>query len=143
MQFAATELIDDFAEWIEAETEYNVDIIKKNPPEVVFCDVDEIIEYEDTEITVPSDLRAAYDLPANRIFLVQPWDATDIENQSAFLHELVHAVQLGSRNWPCIQAPEWEAYSLQDLWLRQNGISKSFDWMQIYFLSRCPRDHHP
>lgn len=143
LQRAAADLMPHFTDWIETETDYDVDIIKNSPPEVVFCDIGETIEYEDKDFEVPSDLRAAYDLPANRIFLVQPWVATNIEDQSALLHELIHAVQLSGRYWPCIQAPEWEAYRLQDLWLRQNGISDTFDWMLIYFLSRCPRDHHP
>lgn len=99
--------------------------------------------YEGAQVLVDQELRAAYDLPGNRVFLAQPWDAAAAPDQSVLMHELIHALQLHNRDWECLQAPEWEAYELQDAWLAAQGVPSGFDWLHVYFLSRCPRDHHP
>jgi hypothetical protein len=59
------------------------------------------------------------------------------------LHELIHHVQLANRDYECLEQPEWEAYQLQEAFLAEHGIASGFDWLQIYFLSQCPRDIHP
>lgn len=101
------------------------------------------MNYEETRVLVDEHLRAVYDWPHQRVLIVAPWDAENPRDVSVLLHELVHHVQLADRAWPRLQAPEWEAYTLQERWLEERGIESGFDWLQIYFLSRCPRDIHP
>ena len=54
------------------------------------------------------------------------------------LHELIHDVQLANREWPCVGAPELEAYMLQAEYLGAYGIDPGFDWRSIFLLSLCP-----
>jgi Domain of unknown function (DUF6647) len=137
------EVVRDLIEWIGQNTNYDIERSLTNPPSVSFCDTGETIEYEAMEIVVDAQLRAAYDAKIRHVFLVRPWDASDTMDQSRLLHELIHDVQYLNRGWNCLQEPEWEAYKLQEMWLAQNGLDANFDWLQIFFASRCPRDIHP
>ncbi|MGC9420582.1 MAG: DUF6647 family protein [Rhodovulum sp.] len=136
-------LVDALLVWIGAATGYDVAPSRAAPPEIAFCATGDWIDYEDSKVLVDEHLRAVYDWPGRRVLLVAPWDADDLRDRSILLHELIHQVQLANRDWPCLQAPEWEAYKLQERWLNEHGIDPEFDWLQIYFLSRCPRDIHP
>ena len=136
-------LIRGLIEWIGRNTSYDIERSLANPPSISFCDTGETIEYEAMEIVVDAQLRAAYDAKIRHVFLVRPWDASDTMDQSRLLHELIHDVQYLNRGWNCLQEPEWETYKLQEMWLAQNGLDANFDWLQIFFASRCPRDIHP
>lgn len=136
-------LIDSLLDWVELNTQYDVSQTMSDPPVVDFCKVGELIEYEDRQVIVDTHLNAAYDSQRRRINIVGQWSPDNIRDQSILLHELVHDVQLQNREWYCLQQPEWEAYQLQDAWLQEQGVDSGFDWLYIYFLSRCPRDHHP
>lgn len=92
---------------------------------------------------MPIPTNRAYDRPNHRIVLVRPWDPANPRDRSVLLHELVHAVQLANRAYECLQLPEWEAYKLQPDYLDQLGPEAGLDWLQICFLSQCPRDIHP
>jgi hypothetical protein len=131
-------LLDDLVGWIALHTMYDVGATWRDPPEIVFCAVGEIIAYEGRDLLVDPALRAAYDLPARRIHLVEPWSADGLVDRSILLHELIHDVQLLNRDWDCLAAPEWEAYRLQDLWLQEQGVILPFDWPAIRRLSQCP-----
>ena len=139
----APEVMADLVRWIGAATEYDVSATLAALPEVSFCIHGETIDYAGERVTVEEDVLAAFDDSARRIFLVRPWSAEDPRDVSRLLHELIHDVQLANRYWECPQAPEWEAYKLQDKWLAERGIASGFDWLEIYFLARCPRDIHP
>ncbi len=130
--------LDGLIGWIALKTDYDLSVVYSHPPEIVFCQVGEIVDYEAEGLIVDEVLAAAYDLSRRRIYLVQPWTAEEPFDLSVLLHELIHAVQLDNRDWPCPGAPEWEAYRLQSLWLRERGIAVKFDWSAIYKLSRCP-----
>ena len=130
--------VDALIGWIAMKTDYDLSAVYRDPPEIVFCHVGEIVDYEDDGLLVDDVLNAAYDLSRRRIYLVLPWSPDDPVDRSALLHELVHAVQLDNRDWPCPGAPEWEAYGLQASWLREQGVATGFDWAAIYRLSRCP-----
>jgi hypothetical protein len=136
-------LVRELTLWIAAETGYDVTRTLDDPPEIVFCDPGERVPYEDDTILVEQDLEGAYDLPARRIYLVAPWTPDAVRDQAVLLHELIHDVQFSAREWECITAPEWEAYQLTAKWLAAHRVEPGFDWLQIYFLSRCPRDIHP
>lgn len=136
-------LVQDLLDWIGSATAYDVDDSRAAPPKIGFCHSGDWVDYENTRVLVEEHLRAVYDWPNRRVLLVAPWDATDPRDVSILLHELIHHVQLTNRSWDCLQAPEWEAYKLQDRWLAESGIESGFDCLQIYFMSRCPRDIHP
>lgn len=136
-------LVRDMVMWIGTETDYDTSSVLNDPPDVSLCAVGERIAFEGEEVIVDRIVRAAYDAEADLIYLVAPWDPADLMDQAALLHELVHAVQLANRGWPCLQAPEWEAYRLTETWLKARGVDPGFDWLVIYFMSLCPRDHHP
>lgn len=127
--------------WIEAHSPYaNNDL---SPPEILICRAGEVIAYESRSVIVSRQLRAAYDVANDRIFLVAPWSVDDPRDLSSLVHELVHHFQFDARKWRCPQATEPEAYRLQQLWLAEHGIDAGFDWIQIHVKARCPNDAHP
>ena len=134
------DLVIDLLGWIAASTNY--DTISE-PPEITFSQIGDTIPYESGTAVISDTLHGAYDWLNRRIILVQPWDPADTRDLSDLLHELAHHVQLTNRSYECLQAPEWEAYKLQEAYLTENGIASGFDWLQIYFMSKCPRDIHP
>jgi hypothetical protein len=136
---AITALID----WIDRHTDYDVTETRTDAPEVVFAWSGAQIPYEHGEITVGPSLRAAYDEEHRRIHLVRPWKVAFLRDRSTLLHELIHDVQSRNRSWPCAAKSEWEAYKLQAAWLAEHGVDAGFNWLQIFFLSRCRRDIHP
>jgi hypothetical protein len=133
-------LLDALVGWIALHTMYDVRTTWTDPPAIVFCAPGETIPYEGRDLLVDPALRAAYDLPARRIHLVEPWSADSLIDRSILLHELIHDVQLLNRDWDCLGAPEWEAYRLQDLWLQEQGVILPFDWPSIRRLSQCPEE---
>jgi len=137
------DVVRGLLEWIGGATDYDIGPSLAAPPEIGFCRVGEWVEYEDNRFLVEEDLRAVYDWPNRRVLIVAPWDPADKRDLSILLHELVHHVQMQTRDWECLQASEWQAYKLQERWLAEQGIDAGFDWLHIYFLSRCPRDIHP
>ncbi|MDJ1016080.1 MAG: hypothetical protein QNJ35_06170 [Paracoccaceae bacterium] len=124
--------------WIALHTDYDLRSAYSDPPAIEFCEIGDLIEYEAEELLVDEILSAAYDPSRRRVYLVRPWTKEKPEDLSVLLHELIHAVQLDNRDWPCPGAPEWEAYSLQALWLQEHGIMPNFDWRAIFRLSQCP-----
>ncbi|SMX22988.1 DUF6647 family protein [Boseongicola aestuarii] len=132
--------LDTLIGWIALKTDYDLSSVYHDPPEIVFCEVGDVVDYETDGLLVDELLAAAYDLSRRRINLVRPWAADDPYDLSVLLHEVIHAVQLDNRKWPCLGAPEWEAYALQSLWLAEHGIVPDFDWDFIYMISLCPTD---
>ena len=137
------QVFDDLIGWLAIHTAYDLKLTYQLPPSVSFCVVGEIIAYEDHELIVEKELRAAFDYPHRRIFLVRPWSKDDLFDLSVLLHELIHDVQLHNRDWECAGAPELEAYRLQDKWLRSHGIAHAFDWKVILHLSKCSGENAP
>lgn len=133
-------VVAELVGWIARNTMYDMRTTWRDPPEIVFCSVGETIDYEGRDLLVDPALRAAYDLPARRIHLVEPWSADNLVDRSILLHELIHDAQLRDRDWDCLAAPEWEAYRLQDQWLQEQGVILPFDWPAIRRLSHCPDD---
>jgi hypothetical protein len=131
-------LYADLVGWIALNTSYDVSQTWYDPPEIVFCSVGDVVNYEGRDLLVDRALRAVYDLPDRRITIALPWSPDGLFDRSLLLHELIHDVQHQNREWDCIGEPEWEAYRLQDKWLQENGAFLPFDWSMIRRLSNCP-----
>lgn len=136
-------LIDDLSTWIAGHSDLRTDRLRAVVPDIIFCAPHDHVAYDDGELIVEDDMLAAYDLAARRIYLVEPWQASDPRAVSTLLHELVHAAQFDSREWECAQATEWQAYQLQAAWLAEHGIETEYDWAAIALRSLCPSEVHP
>ena len=139
-EFVNRGLITELIGWIAISTMYDVSATYSSPPEILFCDVGEIIAYESDDLLVDALLGAVYDRSRQQIHLVRPWSPDDPFDVSVLLHELIHDVQLNNRDWPCVGAPEFEAYWLQDKWLSEHGKRLDLSWRYVRELSECPVD---
>jgi hypothetical protein len=135
--------VGQLLDWIAVKTDYDIERVRIEPPAIESCATGAVIDYAHEATIVDAGIHGLYDFESRHIYLIEPWDYDDLRDRSVLLHELVHAVQLDNREWDCIGAPEWEAYKLQEAWLAEHGLEADFDWLQIYFQSRCPRDVHP
>ena len=140
-------LITELIGWIEENSDYDTSFLQSRPPAIEFCECGETIQYEDKTVHVQEHLKGLYDKQNYKIILVRPWDSAKPYDVSILLHELIHFVQYNSQEWACWPKTEWEAYKLQEAWLQERGYEPEFNWLQIYFLSRCPirdpSDIHP
>jgi len=136
-------LIDDLLDWIAASTSYDVSKARWNKPSVSFCKFGDHLDLEHKDFVVETEFRGLYDKARRHIYLVAPWSSDDPVNVGTLLHELIHDVQLLNRAWPCWGRAEWQAYKLQEKWLKMRGVDPQFSWMRIFLITRCPRDVHP
>lgn len=137
-------LVVNLLTWIGENGDYSVAPFLSALPEISFCNRNEEIVYENRSIIMHEPVSGVYDFNENKIVLVKPWSSQNPENVGTLLHELVHFVQYSSKEWVCWHETEWEAYKLQENWLKQNGIDPEFNWTEIFLLSRCSRrDIHP
>ncbi|NBX74834.1 MAG: hypothetical protein EBZ69_05760 [Alphaproteobacteria bacterium] len=68
-----------------------------------------------------ADARALY-IPGSVILGDDDWSHTDPTKLSLLVHELVHHVQMfNKRKYACNDAKEYEAYIIQNEWLKANG----------------------
>jgi hypothetical protein len=66
------------------------------------------------------------------------WDPESIVAKSYLVHELVHHAQLFSgKDYPCPEAKEREAYTLQNKWLVEHGEEPLVDEGWIDNMSQC------
>lgn len=131
------QLFDEIIAWIAINTSYDVAQAYNDPPTISFCEIGDVIDYEQSDLLVDAALLAAFDRGRRHIFLTHPWSPVNLFDQSVLLHELIHDVQLQNRTWECVGAPESEAYLLQDKWLVEHGVRHPFDWQMIRLLSQC------
>lgn len=67
------------------------------------------------------------------------FDSEDYASQSLLIHELVHYAQSFKQSgWPCPQAKETEAYTLQNKWLEEQGHSPFVTVSWINRMAACP-----
>lgn len=135
--------VGQLLDWIEQQTDYDASKARSDPPAIVTCATGDVIDYAHEATIVDQGIHGLYDFDQRRIYLIEPWEYDNLLDRSVLLHELFHAVQLDNREWDCVGAPEWEAYKLQEAWLAEHGLEADFDWIEIYFWSRCPKDIHP
>jgi hypothetical protein len=80
---------------------------------------------------------AAY-IPGQIIINNIIWDPQSLVSQSYLVHELVHHAQLlGGKVYPCSEAKEREAYTLQNKWLVEHGESPIVSEGWIDNISEC------
>jgi len=80
---------------------------------------------------------AAY-IPGQIIINNIIWDPGSTVSKSYLVHELVHHAQLFSgKTYPCPEAKEREAYTLQNKWLLEHGESPIVDEDWIANISEC------
>lgn len=88
-----------------------------------------------------ADARAMY-IPGMVILDNEAWDADDPVQISLLVHELVHHAQLFSkRKYACPDAKEYEAYTLQNKWLEDQGERPFASQAWIDEMTRCDRDN--
>lgn len=144
MLVADRSLISKLLTWIDVHTDYDVSQSRRHHPQITFFARGDSITYEGNTITIPKRLRGLYDKQQYKIILVKPWQASVHYDVSTLLHELVHVVQYQNKNWLCWQRTEWEAYQLQEQYLKEHGIDPQFNWLEIAMFSSCRRrDIHP
>ncbi len=82
------------------------------------------------------ELQALYNFSERTIYLPQGWQPNDLRQRSALLHELVHHVQrFNDIALPCPAAYERQAYQLQILWLREQGVTRPYELIKTNELS--------
>lgn len=134
----APSLYANLVGWIALNSSYDVSRTWYDPPQILFCSVGDVVEYEGRDLLVDRELRALYDLSDRRITIALPWSPDGLIDRSILLHEIFHDVQHQNQEWECIGEPEWEAYRMQDKWLQEHGAVLPFDWPMIRRLSTCP-----
>lgn len=136
-------LVAELLDWIGAASGYDVAGARADPPAIFFCDEGDVLDYPGGTAVVEPGERGVYDYEARVIYLVGPWSPEDPRQRSVLLHELVHDVQFANRAWECPNATEWEAYKLQEAWMAEQGLVAEFDWVRIWFWSKCAGNPHP
>jgi hypothetical protein len=136
-------LIDELLNWIAGNTNYDVSEARRHKPNVSFCNFGDHLDYEHKNLIVESQFRGLYDKERRHIYLVAPWSPDDLQNVGTLLHELLHDVQLLNKDWPCWGRAEWQAYKLQEKWLKERGVDPGFSWIQIFLETRCTKNVHP
>lgn len=146
-KLVADRLVDELLDWIAANTRYDVSKARQSKPTISFCDFGEHLDYEHKDLVVESIFRGIYDKEKRHIYLVAPWSPDNLKNVGTLLHELIHElihdVQVLNREWSCWGRAEWEAYKLQETWLKARGVDPQFPWIRIFLETRCARDVHP
>lgn len=102
------------------------------------------LDYEGHATTLEDTVRGIYDQAASRIYLVRPWFGDSARDRSVLLHEMIHHRQAAAQHWYCPQAMEWDAYLLQEEYLKAHDETGDFNWAWVLLASSCvSRDHHP
>ena len=102
------------------------------------------LDYEGTATTLDNSVRGLYDQTVSTIYLVRPWFGDTARDRSVLLHEMIHHRQASAQHWYCPQAMEWDAYLLQEDYLKAHGQTGGFNWAWLALASSCAvRDHHP
>jgi hypothetical protein len=88
------------------------------------------------------DVIAFYDVRSETIFLPAGWAPASVAEMSILLHEMVHHLQAHSgRSYPCPEAREKEAFSVQSEWLSLFGesLEEAFgiDGLTLLVLTHC------
>ncbi|MEJ0062049.1 MAG: DUF6647 family protein [Alphaproteobacteria bacterium] len=125
-------MVQDLQKWVERETGYHM----PNQPAVV-ASQEKFQLVMNMKGVHYADARAMY-IPGMVILDNETWEQDDPIQVSLLVHELVHHAQLFSkRKYPCDDAREYEAYTIQNKWLEEKGEHPFASQAWIDRMSRC------
>lgn len=125
-------LVGKLLAWVERETGYDA----PNQPAVVASQEKFNLVMKMKGVHY-ADARALY-IPGMVILDNNRWDEESPQQISLLVHELVHHAQLFSkRKYPCADAKEYEAYTIQNKWLEAQGERPFASQGWIDRMSRC------
>jgi hypothetical protein len=134
------DLVGPLDDWLDGQLDYP----RRPPPRIEIIDAAQALALEPTVGRMAGRLRGLYDPDAGTIFLVRPWSMDDPRDISVLLHELVHHRQTDARHFYCPGAQEPEAYTLQEAWLAERGLSIAVNRIAVVLAAGCTRtDFHP
>ena len=128
------DVIAPLMHWVEAQTGVHVPYLPK-----VVASRSQLIDVVSRMDRLPGRARALY-TGGTVILDNQRFDSEDSTQLSLLVHELVHYAQ-SFRNqsiYPCAQAKEVEAYTLQNKWLEATGHRPFVRASWIERVSSCP-----
>lgn len=123
-------IVTNLIAWIVAKTGWTV----QEPPSICFVSLGQLRKIYQGDGGASNEVRIGgiYSSDIHKIFLLNNWNANDLRDRSALLHELVHHLQrLNYVKTACLAANEAEAYHLQLEWLRERGIQDPYTFLDI------------
>ena len=134
--------IEELNLWLDAYT----DLPRSDVPiaRIVLLDPGVETALGGPQLQIGETVRGVYDAEAATIYLIRQWYGDSAFDRSVLLHEMVHHRQVSAQHWYCPQAMEWEAYLIQEEYLKAHGETGNFNWAWVLLASSCAvRDHHP
>lgn len=121
--------------WLNLHTEYEVSPQLPNIAIVENSNLCRLYGVSDAAYCQSIQLKGFYN-ESQTIFLHADFSATNLQDQSRLLHELVHYVQWanGEHVDGCRGMLEVEAYELQDEWRYQQGMAQQTDPFKLIML---------
>jgi hypothetical protein len=123
-------IVTDLIAWIVAKTGWTA----QEPPSICFVSLGRLfkIYHGDGGALNEPQIGAIYSTETHKVYVLESWNANDLRDRSALLHELVHYLQqLNNVKAPCLAANEPQAYHLQLDWLREQGIQDPYTFLDI------------
>jgi len=118
-----SEIVVELISWIVLRTGWT----KKEKPVINLVPPEKI-----ATICGNGHTKACFAHKGRTIYLPQTWDAKNLRDRAALLHELVHYLQvLNSIEAKCAAAYEKDAYRLTIVWLQQHGVSEPYQFLNI------------
>jgi len=134
--------IEELNLWLDAYTDLPRSDVPLDRVALVAPGAD--ILYEGQSTRIDQTVRGVYDADKATIYLVRGWYGETALERSVLLHEMVHHRQVSAQHWYCPQAMEWDAYLVQEEYLKAHGETGDFNWAWVLLASSCAvRDHHP
>ena len=135
------ELVEKLEAWLDRNSN-----LKRAPtaPTIVLADrSDADDERLISRMAVGTRTRGLYDKSGRKITLFRPWTATDTEDVSVLLHELVHHRQAAAGHG-CRASWEYQAYKLQQKWLSAKKVLLDVNWTVLGLATTCKLQNvHP
>ena len=128
--------------WISQNTDYKNEGITAQDVIVEFVNEEKM-----WELTCPAgpgkcpQAVAAFGIETHIIYLPLGFDSNDVLNRSQLVHELIHWLQWKNNiSYRCLETREPEAYIVQAMYLRQQGIDDSTHKVIAAMFMGCPSD---
>ncbi|SDJ28016.1 DUF6647 family protein [Lutimaribacter saemankumensis] len=135
------ELVEQLEVWLDQHS----DLPRASEAPAIFLKDPPELEDERTtsRVAVGERTRGLYNKSDRTITLFRPWTATNTEDVSVLLHELVHHRQ-ATANRGCRARWEYQAYKLQEKWMNAREVSLDVNWTVIGLTTNCKLQNvHP